>query len=115
MIKFNNVTKIYPTEDVVLQDISFEVKEGEFVSFVGKSGAGKTTLIRLILGLETPTSGEVYFEDLKLNDADALSIQKIRRKIAIEPKSTETNIKILYKALFVLSISFFIFSDNRKL
>ena len=62
MIKFINVTKIYHQDTVVLQDISFEIKEGEFVSIVGKSGAGKTTLVRLMLGLEAPTSGEVYFK-----------------------------------------------------
>lgn len=81
MIKFNNVTKIYPPDTAVLKDVSFEVKEGEFVSIVGKSGAGKTTLARLILGLEAPTSGEVYFENINLNDADHSKIQEIRRKI----------------------------------
>ena len=81
MIKFNNVTKIYPPDTAVLQNISFEIKEGEFVSIVGKSGAGKTTLVHLILGLSTPTSGEVYFGDVNLNNADALKIQEIRRKI----------------------------------
>jgi cell division transport system ATP-binding protein len=81
MIKFNNVTKICPDKTVVLQNISFEVKEGEFVSIVGKSGAGKTTLMRLILGLETPTSGEVYFKGENINEADNLKIQEIRRKV----------------------------------
>jgi cell division transport system ATP-binding protein len=81
MIKFNNVTKIYTPEDVVLQNISFEIQEGEFVSIVGKSGAGKTTLVHLILGLETPTSGEIFFKGLNLNDADPSKIQEIRRKI----------------------------------
>ena len=85
MIRFNNVTKIYQDQKgnstTVLQDVSFEIKEGEFVSIVGKSGAGKTTLVRLILGLETPTSGEVYFGDKRLNDAEPHEIQEIRRKI----------------------------------
>src|SRR3989338_55080 len=54
MIKFQNVTKIYPPDNIVLEDISFDIKEGEFVSIVGKSGAGKTTLIKIILGLEKP-------------------------------------------------------------
>jgi len=81
MIKFNNVTKIYSPGIIVLQNISFEIKEGEFVSIVGKSGAGKTTLVRLIMGLETPNYGDVYFEDINLGDADASKIQKIRRRI----------------------------------
>ncbi|MCX6720484.1 MAG: cell division ATP-binding protein FtsE [Candidatus Staskawiczbacteria bacterium] len=81
MIKFDNVTKIFPDGTVALDNISFEIKKGEFICVVGKSGAGKTTLVHLILGLELATSGNVYFEDVKLNDADPLKIQEIRRKI----------------------------------
>ena len=81
MIKFNNVTKIYPPDTAVLQNISFEIKEGEFVSIVGKSGAGKTTLVHLILGLEVPNSGEVYFKGINLSDANSSEIQEIRRRI----------------------------------
>src|ERR1035437_7650401 len=85
MIKFNNVTKIYPgtkgTQDVILQNVSFEIKEGEFVSIVGKSGAGKTTLVRLILGLEAPTSGEVYFKGINVNEVGSSQVQEMRRKI----------------------------------
>jgi len=81
MIKFENVTKIYPPNTAVLQDISFQVKEGEFVSIVGKSGAGKTTLTRLILGLEEPTYGDVFFKDKNLRTADSYEIQEVRRSI----------------------------------
>ncbi|MEK7124498.1 MAG: cell division ATP-binding protein FtsE [Patescibacteria group bacterium] len=81
MIKFDNVTKVYPPGIVVLQNISFEVKKGEFVSIVGKSGAGKTTLIRLILGLEKPTSGEVFFAGQNVASINGAELQKIRRKI----------------------------------
>jgi len=83
MIKFNKVTKIYSPEAVILQDISFEIKEGEFVSIVGKSGAGKTTLVRLLLGLDEPTSGEVYFKDINVHTADSLQLRDIRRNIGV--------------------------------
>jgi cell division transport system ATP-binding protein len=81
MIKFDKVTKIYSDGTTVLQDVSFEVKDGEFISFVGKSGAGKTTLTKMILGLEKPTSGEVYFNDIRLSGAASEKIQEIRRKV----------------------------------
>ena len=81
MIKFINVTKTYPDGTTVLQDVSFEIGEGEFVSIVGKSGAGKTTLIRLILGLEVPTSGEVFFKGVNMGTADSLKVQEMRRII----------------------------------
>ncbi|HCC59840.1 MAG: cell division ATP-binding protein FtsE [Candidatus Staskawiczbacteria bacterium RIFOXYC1_FULL_37_43] len=81
MIKFDKVTKIYPSNTAVLKDVTFEIKEGEFVSIIGKSGAGKTTLTRLILGLEEPTYGEVYFKEKNMLVADASEIQKIRRSI----------------------------------
>jgi cell division transport system ATP-binding protein len=81
MIKFDHVTKIYPPDVVVLEDISFEINEGEFVSIVGKSGAGKTTLIRMILGLEHPTHGNVFFNGQNISHIDSAELQKIRRKI----------------------------------
>jgi len=83
MIKFENVTKIYQDETVVLDNVSFEVKEGEFVSVVGRSGVGKTTLVRLILGLETPTSGKVFFQNADISEAGHAEIQQIRRKMGV--------------------------------
>lgn len=83
MITFDKVTKIYPPNSAVLQNISFEIEEGEFVSIVGKSGAGKTTLTRIILGLEEPSYGEVYFKGKNLSQAEAHQIQEIRRKIGV--------------------------------
>jgi len=81
MIQFENVTKTYQSDVVVLQDVSFEIKEGEFVSIVGKSGAGKTTLIRLILGLETPDSGNIFFAGMNVNEVSGQDLQHMRRRI----------------------------------
>ena len=81
MIKFDHVTKIYEPDTVILNDVSFEIQEGEFVSIVGKSGAGKTPLVRMILGLDTPTSGAVYFKNINVGEASAAEIQVIRRRV----------------------------------
>jgi cell division transport system ATP-binding protein len=82
MIKFEKVTKIYPPNTAVLQEVSFEIEEGEFVSIVGKSGAGKTTLTRLILGMEEPSYGDVFFKGKNLRTASSSEIQNIRRSIS---------------------------------
>jgi cell division transport system ATP-binding protein len=81
MIKFEKVTKIYQPNIVILQDVSFEIHEGEFVSIVGKSGAGKTTLIRLILGLEKPTYGEIFFRGNDVNKITGKELENMRRRI----------------------------------
>jgi cell division transport system ATP-binding protein len=83
MIKFQNITKTYPPDTTVLDKVSFEVKNGEFVSIVGRSGAGKTTLIRLLLGLEEPTSGEVLFDDNDVHKIKPNQLQKLRREIGV--------------------------------
>lgn len=81
MIKFNKVTKIYQPDSIVLQDVSFEIKKGEFVSIVGRSGAGKTTIVKLILGLENPTYGDVFFNGESVSNMDNNSLQDMRKKI----------------------------------
>ncbi len=83
MIKFVNVTKSYPSGAVVLDNVSFEIKLGEFVSIVGKSGAGKTTLIRMLLGLEEPTSGEIFFNDVNILHTRHEKLQDLRQKIGV--------------------------------
>lgn len=64
MLEFKDVTFKYPEDDYnMLKDLSFSVKKGEFISIIGASGCGKSTIFRLINGLEKPTSGEIFINE----------------------------------------------------
>lgn len=81
MIYFNNVSKVYAGDEPSLDTINLTINQGEFVSVVGHSGAGKTTLIKLILAEERPTQGNVYYESLDIHRLNASEVTKFRRKI----------------------------------
>ena len=87
MIKFENVTKIYRGKAtdrspiVALKDVSFQVAEKEFVSIVGKSGAGKTTLFKLLLREEKPSQGRIFFKDLDISKLKPAHLPEFRRRI----------------------------------
>src|SRR5258708_2437103 len=61
IIEFNEVSKNYH-DHPVLNNISFEVKNGEFLTLLGPSGCGKTTLLRLLSGFEAPSSGNIFID-----------------------------------------------------
>lgn len=81
MIYFNNVSKIYNKNSVALQDISFTVSAGEFVSIVGHSGAGKTTLVKMIIADERPSDGTVFFESVDVHKLGSNDLTRVRRRI----------------------------------
>src|SRR3989344_1966979 len=81
MIYFENVSKIYSPLSVALEDVTFAVEPSEFVSLVGQSGAGKTTLIKLLLAEERPTKGKVFFESQDIHNLSWGELPAIRRKI----------------------------------
>lgn len=88
MILFQNVTKTYHSElnsnDIpAIKDISFKIEPKEFLSIVGRSGAGKTTLIKLLIGEESITSGDIIFGDKNIKETGFNELQKIRRKIGV--------------------------------
>jgi len=66
MIRTNNLVKVYRTEDVettALNDLNLEINQGEFVAIMGPSGCGKSTLLNVIGMIDSPTSGEYFFND----------------------------------------------------
>lgn len=83
MIYFNNVSKIYHPDSVSLEDINLTIGAGEFVSLVGHSGAGKTTLIKLILAEEHPSEGSVFFESIDIHKLKNKGITDLRKRIGV--------------------------------
>jgi cell division transport system ATP-binding protein len=82
MIFFDKVTKIYAGEDTpAISDVTLTIEPKEFVSIVGHSGAGKTTLTRMFLAEDKPTSGKVYFESVDIHSLGHEDLHKYRRKI----------------------------------
>jgi len=81
VIYYDRVSKIYADSSVALDDVSFSVEPGEFISIVGHSGAGKTTLVKMLLAEEKPSSGSVFFESVNVHDVPSRRINDLRRKI----------------------------------
>ncbi len=81
MIYYDRVSKIYADNSVALEDVSFSVEPGEFISIVGHSGAGKTTLIKMLLAEEIPSSGSVFFESINVHEVPTRKMGEFRRKI----------------------------------
>jgi subfamily B ATP-binding cassette protein MsbA len=76
-IDFNNITFVYPgTKKKVLTNIDFHVKKGELIAIVGKSGAGKTTLVDMIPRFYRPTEGSLTIDKIDINDATLKSLRK---------------------------------------
>ena len=73
--KFENVNFSYNGEEKIIKDLSFEIKPNETVAFVGKSGAGKTTIFSLLDKLYTIDSGNIYIDNININDLDRGSIR----------------------------------------
>jgi cell division transport system ATP-binding protein len=82
MIYFNNVTKKY-RDSVSLEDVTLSITQGEFVAIVGHSGAGKTTLTKLILAEESPTEGTVFFESTDIHKLSSRDLTHFRRKVGV--------------------------------
>ena len=76
MLEINNLKKTFENGSPALKGIDLKINKGEFVSILGPSGSGKTTLLRTINGLETSSSGDIYFDNKKLDKNNILEVQK---------------------------------------
>jgi ATP-binding cassette subfamily B protein len=81
VLRFENVTFTHQTASApALNDVSFQVERGETVAFVGPSGAGKTTLVKLLVGLYQPQGGHIVYND---TDSTRLDLDRFRERIGL--------------------------------
>jgi cell division transport system ATP-binding protein len=82
MIYFDNVSKLYNDgRSAALEEVTFQIDPKEFVSIVGHSGAGKTSLLKMIIAEDKPTHGQVFFESLDIHKIPKNRLPQYRRKI----------------------------------
>ena len=82
-IDFRDITKEYEQQVKALDNISFGIERGEFVFIVWESGAGKTTLIKLLIKEEEPTAGQILFDDVDLSAILKDDISQLRRRVGV--------------------------------
>ena len=83
MIRFDNVYKTYKTGTDALRGVSFKVEDGEFVFIIGKSGSGKSTIIKLMTREERPTQGSVYIDHFPISRMQRTLVPVLRRHIGM--------------------------------
>ena len=82
MLKTVNLTKIFRSDEVetrALNDVNLEISEGEFVAIMGPSGCGKSTLLNLLGLLDSPTSGNIFFENIDVSKFNERQRTKLRK------------------------------------
>ncbi len=83
MIKFNKVFMAYGKGTLALRDVSFHISKGEFAFLTGHSGAGKSTVLRLIYAQDLPTEGEVRVSGFRTAKLSRREVPKLRRRLGI--------------------------------
>jgi len=83
MIELRNVTKSYPNGTIALNGVDLHIDDGEFVFIVGHSGAGKTTMMKLLLREEKVTSGRLVVNDYDLSRISNLQVPHYRRRLGV--------------------------------
>jgi len=84
-VVFENVSFFYREDDPIINDLSFEIKQGEHVALVGPTGSGKTTLIRLLCRLYEPQKGNIYIDGVNIKN---IPIQSLRKQLGVVLQDT---------------------------
>ncbi len=102
IIKFENVTKIYD-EDAVIKNLNLEIQTGEFVTVIGSSGSGKTTVLKMINGLLEPSAGRIFVKGEDISTVDQI---KLRRKMgyAIQGTGLFPHLNVKKNMAYVLNL-----------
>ncbi len=82
LLTAKKVSKVYQMGEVTVQalkDVNFEINKGEFIVVLGPSGSGKSTMINLIGGMDTASSGEIYYQEQPLHQATERILTEYRR------------------------------------
>lgn len=75
-IKFENVEKSYEDGKKIIDNLNLKINYGECVTLIGKSGSGKTTMLKLINGLISPNSGQIFIKDKEINEWDIIELRR---------------------------------------
>ena len=75
IIKYEHITKSYGEHEII-HDLELDIEAGDFVTIIGSSGSGKTTVLKMVNGLIKPTSGHLYVEGKDINDVDLIDLRR---------------------------------------
>ncbi len=125
MLRVENLTKVYPNGTQALKNVSFEVKDGEFLAVIGLSGSGKSTLLRCINRLIEPTSGKIIWNDIDITATPAGEMRKVRRQIGmifqqfnlVKRSSVLTNVlsgRLGYVSPYQSLVNYFSSADHKR-